>query len=537
MSDDNSIILAASNICMESRLAYLGQATVVEKLVHDVSFTLRKGRVLGIVGESGSGKSLTAKALMGIFAAGIHLTKGTVNFKGENLPVTNGDFMQKIRGKHISMLFQDPLSAFNPLHRIGRQIGETLALHTKCSAQEINIKTLDLLQKLGLKDAERIAQAFPHELSGGQRQRAMLAMSLIAEPDVLIADEPTTALDAAIQLQVVELLRSVKDMVSLIIISHDLMMMRSLADDLCVMQEGKVVEEGRAQSIFTAPQHAYSKMLLRRPCDVDTVPVQQDIHAPVVLAARDVNVAYKLGKAWFWQKQAFHLAVKQATFTLKQGECLGIVGESGSGKTSLGLALLRLIASQGDIDFMGINLQGMKSKDLRDIRQKLQVVFQDPLAALNPRLSVYDCIAEGLRAHGTLSEQEIAAKVRQAMQEVELDPDIVHRYPHEFSGGQCQRICIARALIMQPTCIVFDEPTSSLDRNTQFQIIKLIKGLQERLRLACIFITHDLVLVRSLCHSIIVMQHGEIVEYNKTETIFQHPEKQYTKLLIEASQM
>ncbi len=535
MSDNGRIILEAKNICMESRFAYLRQTVQVEKLVHNVDLTLRQGRVLGVVGESGSGKSLTAKALMGIFAAGIHLTNGTVNFKGENLPVTNADFMQKIRGRHISMLFQDPLSAFNPLHRVGRQIGETLALHSKYSAKEINNKTLELLEKLGLKDAERIAHSFPHQLSGGQRQRAMLAMSLIAEPDILIADEPTTALDAAIQLQVVELLRSIKDQVSLIIISHDLMMMRSLADDLCVMQNGKVVEEGRAQDIFSAPKHAYSQMLMQRPNDADDVPVQQDTNAPTVLAAHDVSVAYNLGKAWFWQKQAVHLGVNKASFTLKQGECLAIVGESGSGKTSLGLALLRLISSQGNIDFMGTNLQGLKPKELRSIRQKLQVVFQDPLAALNPRLSVYDCIAEGLRAHGITDEQIIAAKVAKAMEEVELDPSIVHRYPHEFSGGQCQRICIARALIMQPACIIFDEPTSSLDRNTQFQIISLIKNLQERLRLACIFITHDLMLVRSLCHSTVVMQQGEIVEYNDTKTLFEHPEKQYTKLLIDAA--
>ncbi len=537
MSDNNAIILEAHNICMESRLAFLGQAPVVEKLVHDVSFSLRQGRVLGIVGESGSGKSLTAKALMGIFAAGIHLTKGTMHFKGKELPITNTKAMQKIRGKHISMLFQDPLSAFNPLHRIGRQIGETLTLHTKLSSKEINFKIISLLEKIGLKDAERILRAFPHELSGGQRQRAMLAMALIAEPDVLIADEPTTALDAAIQLQVVELLRSVKDSVALIIISHDLMMMRTLADDLCVMQQGKVVEEGEAQEVFSAPKHSYSQMLLQRPSDILDTPVTQEKNAPTVLDVHDLAVQYKIGNAWFWQKQAVHFGVKNASFTLTQGECLGIVGESGSGKTSLGLAVLRLISSQGDIDFLGTNLQGMQPKALRQFRKKLQVVFQDPLAALNPRLSVYDCIAEGLRAHEKISEEEIKEKVTRAMEEVELDANIMHRYPHEFSGGQCQRICIARALIMEPACIVFDEPTSSLDRNTQFQITQLIKSLQHKLKLACIFITHDLSLVRSLCHRIMVMQHGEIVEYNNTEEIFLSPKNEYTKLLIEAGKI
>ncbi len=535
MSDMSPIILEAKDIRIESRLAFLGQAPVIEELVHGVSFVLRKGRVLGLVGESGSGKSLTAKALMGIFPAGIHLTGGGVNFKGESLPIQDGQAMQAVRGKRISMLFQDPLSAFNPLHRVGRQIGESLTLHTKFSSKEIHYKTVALLKKLGIDDAERIMQSFPHELSGGQRQRAMLAMALIAEPDILIADEPTTALDAAIQLQVVEMLRSVKNTVALIVISHDLNMMHSLADDVYVMQEGKVVESGTAHDVFSAPKHPYSKMLLQRTDSQEDVPVIQKLQAATVLTVQDLEVQYPLGKAWPWQRKAVHTAVHKTSFSLEEGECLGIVGESGSGKTSLGLAILRLISSRGNITFLDTPLQSMQGENLRSMRQKFQIVFQDPLAALNPRMSVFDCIAEGLRAFNTHTPQEITAKVTRVLEDVELDPDIAHRYPHEFSGGQCQRICIARTLIMEPRCILFDEPTSSLDRNTQFQITQLIKNLQKKLHLACIFITHDLSLVRALCHNILVMQNGYVVEHATAQQLFAKPEKEYTILLLEAA--
>ncbi len=543
MSSAVSPLLEVKNLHIISKIGQFGQAPEVKELVHDVSFSVHQGRVLGIVGESGSGKSLTAKALMGIFAAGIHMTQGRVFLRGAELPVQNTKgntkAMEAVRGKGISMLFQDPLSSFNPLHRVGRQIMEALTTHAErtapISAPKAREKAASLLQSLGIDDAERILRAFPHQLSGGQRQRAMLAMSLINDPDILIADEPTTALDAAIQLQVVELLRSLKHKVTLIIISHDLNMMRRIADDICVMQDGRIVEEGAAERVFAQPQHPYSQMLLARPADDLPVPLQEN--ASVLLDVHDLSVNYPLPRAWFWQKRAFFCAVNKATLTLKHGECLGIVGESGSGKSSFGLAVARLLASEGQIVFAGEDLQRQKTKDLRRTRKALQIVFQDPLAALNPRLSVQQSIAEGIRQAHKLSERELDEKVIAAMQSVELDPDIRHRYPHEFSGGQCQRICIARALIMEPQCIIFDEPTSSLDRNTQFQITQLIKDIQKKFHLACIFITHDLSLVRSLCHCVMVMQGGNIVEYGAGKDIFSHPAQDYTKMLMEAAHL
>ncbi len=535
MSHNLVKLLEAKNLCMESRIGQYGQAPVVKKLVHDVSFTLYQGRVLGIVGESGSGKTLTARALMGVFAAGIHLTHGEVLFKGRALPIKDSKAMESVRGKVVSMLFQDPLSSFNPLHRVGRQIIEALIQHETCPHHIAEEKAHALLQNLGISDVQRIMQAFPHQLSGGQRQRAMLAMSLMADPDILIADEPTTALDAAIQLQVVELLRSIKHKVALIIISHDLGMMRRIADDVCVMQEGKVVESGEAHSVFSAPQHEYSKMLLSRPQDMLPSPLSEE--SEVVLDVQDLQVRYPLRRAWFWHEKKYYHAVDSAAFTLRQNECLGIVGESGSGKTSLGLAIARLLKAEGKVVFMGHDLQSLEQKQLRQTRKKFQMVFQDPLAALNPRLSVQQCIAEGIRETQDISEEQVFEKVCAAMQSVELSPDIQYRYPHEFSGGQCQRICMARALVMEPECIIFDEPTSSLDRNTQFQIIQLIKKIQKKTGLSCIFITHDLSLVRALCHNVIVMQKGKIVEYASGQVLFDTPKNAYTKLLIEAANL
>ncbi len=533
MADTHAVLLEAKNIHISSKIQHWGQEPEVKELVHGISFTLYEGRVLGIVGESGSGKSLTAKSLMGIFPAGIHLTQGSVFFKGNELPLKDNEVMQSLRGKHISMLFQDPLSSFNPLHKVGRQIVEALTLHVSCSAKEAKEKACDLLQSLGIDEPERIMQAFPHQLSGGQRQRAMLAMALIPEPDILMADEPTTALDAAVQLQVVELLRSVKHKVTLLIISHDLNMMRRIADDICVMQEGRVVEFGEAQQVFSAPQHEYSKMLLER--SQENLPATLSQQAKDVLTLENLHVRYPLPQTWFWKKREFFHAVNDVSFHLKQGECLGIVGESGSGKSSLGLAIAQLLPSEGKIIFEGNNLQEQSAQSLRVTRKKMQMVFQDPLAALNPRMSVQQCIAEGIRDGQKLSSQELDAKVMAAMEKVDLDPSIRHRYPHEFSGGQCQRICIARALVMEPQCIIFDEPTSSLDRNTQFQITQLIKDIQEKMHLSCVFITHDLSLVQSLCHSIIVMQHGKVVEYGDAAKIFRNPQSTYTKLLIDAA--
>lgn len=526
-------ILTAEHLTIESRIVQLDGTTLCQTLVDDVSFTLEKGRVLGIVGESGSGKSLTARALMSILPIGIHLQGGQAQLDGQVIPMHDTKAMRAFRGKRMSMIFQDPLSSFNPLHRIGKQIREAYTQHCSCSQHELTQKIEKLLHRVGLEDTDRILSSFPHQLSGGQRQRAMLAMALISDPDVLIADEPTTALDAAIQSQIIALLQSLRNDVALIVISHDLGMMRILADDVCVMQKGKIVEYGTVQEVLYDPQHPYSKMLMQRNEGERPILIQKD--SAVVLDIKNINVRYPLGSTWFWKKQKFFHAVKDVSFEVMQGECLGIVGESGSGKSSLGLAIARLVQSNGNVFLKKKNLNTLKSEELRKERKQIQMVFQDPLAALNPRLSVHQCIAEGLRAHEDISEKDITDKVVVALEHVDLDPSIRHRYPHEFSGGQCQRICIARALVMEPTCIIFDEPTSSLDRNTQFQVVNLIKKLQKNLSLACLFITHDLSLVRSLCNNVIVMHNGEVIEYESSENIFNNPQKEYTKLLLAAA--
>ncbi len=533
MAASDMNFLQVTNLNIIAKLPEIGAEDRVQHLVHDVSFSMQKGRVLGLVGESGSGKTLTAKALMGILPVGIHRTGGEIAFEGVALPVDDDKAMQNIRGKRIAMLFQDPLGSFNPLHRIGRQIGEALMHHTACSAGEAHEKIIKMLSQVGIEEPERIMKSFPHQLSGGQRQRAMLAMALMTKPDLLIADEPTTALDAAIQLQVIRALQEVKNNVTLLVISHDLGMMRALADDLCVMQDGRIVERGPTHEVLDAPKHPYTQMLVQQAEKQKPIPLSAD--AMAVLDVKHLHVRYPLGSSWFWKKAPTLHAVNDISFTLKQGECLGIVGESGSGKSSLGLAALRLLASEGELDFMGTPLHALQEKALRPLRKGLQIVFQDPLAALNPRLTVAACIAEGLRAHTSLTADELDAKVCTAMKDVELDPQIRFRYPHEFSGGQCQRICIARVLVMEPHVVVFDEPTSSLDRNTQFQITGLIQSLQQRLGLACLFITHDLMLARALCHNVLVMQQGVCVEYATTQQLFTAPQHDYTKMLIQAA--
>lgn len=532
----NDCLLRVDNLHIAFSEAGQGNTTEpadITTVVHGADFTLKRGRVLGIVGESGSGKSLTAKAVMGLLPAGAKVLSGSVLFDGHELPIDDEEVMRTIRGQRIAMLFQDPLSSFNPLHRIGRQIGEGLSIHREWSREQIRQRVTDLLCSVGIEDPKRIMNSFPHQLSGGQRQRAMLAMALADEPDILIADEPTTALDAAVQRQVVDLLLSVRQSISLIIISHDLPMMRSLADDLCVMQNGYVVESGSADSIFSSPEHPYTKMLMDSGEKEEPLSLPEE--AEEILTVKSLNVRYPIGSGWFGKPRNYHHAVRDVSFRLRRGECLGIVGESGSGKSSLGLAVLQLIASEGNVSLMGQSLQSLSEKALRTYRSKLQIVFQDSLAALNPRLSVQECIAEGLRAQGTFSEKEIETRAIEAMRDVELDPDMRHRYPHEFSGGQCQRICLARALVMQPQCIVFDEPTSSLDRNTQFQVVQLVKKLQERLGLACLFIAHDLSLVRRICHRVLVMQGGDVVETGETENVFAAPRHEYTRRLLEAA--
>lgn len=512
------------------------RGAVSKPVVREVSFCLERGRVLGIVGESGSGKSLTALAIMRLLPAGARVLSGNVHFDGTDLSAIGEEAMRGLRGRRVAMLFQDPLSSFNPLQRIGRQIGEALSVHKRWKPARIRERVAELLRQVGLDEPARFMAAFPHQLSGGQRQRAMLAMALANEPDLLIADEPTTALDAAVQQQVLDLLLSLRRSMSLslVVISHDLSMMRRLADEVCVMHDGGIVEQGETRRLFESPGHAYTRVLLDQGGDDLPAPVQDS--APVALAVRSLSVRFPLGNTWLGRARGYLQAVREVSFELCRGECLGVVGESGSGKSSLGLAVLRLIGSSGEIRFGETALHALNEKQLRPLRKRLQIVFQDPLAALNPRLSVRDCIAEGL-GRSSLDPEAVDRRVMEAMREVELDPAMRHRYPHEFSGGQCQRICLARALVMAPECIVFDEPTSSLDRNTQFQVLRLLRTLQERHGLASLFITHDLALVRRLCQRVMIMQAGRVVESGPTEEVFAAPRHAYTRRLLTAAML
>jgi len=521
-----SAILNVSNLT----LGFCGDPA--EAVVRGIDFSLERGRTLGIVGESGSGKSLTALALMRLLPPGARILSGVMDFDGADLAALAEPAMRRVRGARVAMLFQDPLSSFNPLHRVGRQIGEALAVHKGWPPARIKARVAELLLQVGMDEPERFMRAFPHQLSGGQRQRAMLAMALANEPDLLIADEPTTALDAAVQQQIVDLLVSLKGTLSIIVISHDLAMTRQLADEVCVMRAGEIVERGPAARVFGTPEHPYTRMLLDRGGERPPDPLPEA--APAVLEVEGLDVRYPAGSDWLGRTRSWVHAVRDASFTLRRGECLGIVGESGSGKSSLGLAVTRLIASRGRIRFCGSDLDAARERELRPLRRRLQIVFQDPLAALNPRLTVRDCIAEGLERAGA-DPAAIDQHVIRAMEEVDLDPAMRHRYPHEFSGGQCQRVCLARALVMQPECIVFDEPTSSLDRNTQFQVVELLRRLQRRHGLAGLFITHDLTLVRRLCHRVLIMQGGRVLEQGPTGRVFDAPEHPYTRRLLAAA--
>jgi microcin C transport system ATP-binding protein len=504
-----------------------GQAPVVE----GVGFSLERGRILGLVGESGSGKSLTARALLGLLPAGGRVLSGRVELDGVVISGLAEARMRELRGRRMAMLFQDSLGSLNPLHRIGRQIGEGLALRRGWRPSRVRERVAELLRQVGMQDAPRYMNAFPHQLSGGQRQRAMLALALADEPDVLIADEPTTALDAAVQRQVLDALLALRGSLSIVLISHDLPMMRSVADSVCVMRRGRIVEEGATRQVFAMPRHPYTRMLLdAEPCEPPD-PVAPD--APEVLAAQGLAVRYPLGGTWPGRPARWLEAVRGVSFCLRQGECLGVVGESGSGKSSLGQALLRLIPASGRVVFGGEDILALPEARLRPLRAGLQVVFQDPLASLNPRFSVLECVAEGLGTRP--SSPATQARVVDALGEVELPADLLHRYPHELSGGQCQRVCIARALVMRPRCIVFDEPTSSLDRNTQFQVVALLRALQLRHGLSSIFITHDLALVRRLCHRVLIMHDGRVVESGPTGAIFSAPEHEHTRTLLRAA--
>ncbi|MFS8036976.1 ABC transporter ATP-binding protein [Xanthobacter sp. AM11] len=510
-----------------------GQALAVK----NVSFDLAKGETLALVGESGSGKSVTALSILKLlpYPAASH-PSGQILFEGRDLLTVPERELRGVRGNKITMVFQEPMSSLNPLHTIERQVGEMLTLHRGMGQAAARARTLELLAEVGIPKPEERLSAFPHQLSGGQRQRVMIAMALANEPDLLIADEPTTALDVTVQAQILKLLKELQARLgmAMLFITHDLGIVRKIADRVCVMQKGEIVEQGGAEDTFRHPRHPYTQALLHAEPKPDPAPAAAA--APVVVEASDLKVHFPI-KRGFFRKTVGHVkAVDGVSIAIRRGETLGVVGESGSGKTTLGLALLRLISSRGPVAFLGRRIDGLGFKALRPLRSQMQIVFQDPYGALSPRMSVADIVGEGLLVHQRgLSAQERDARVIAALSDVGLDPQSRHRYPHEFSGGQRQRISIARAMALEPSFVVLDEPTSALDMIVQAQIVDLLRALQRKRDLTFMFISHDLRVVSALASHILVMRDGKMVEEGPARTVFEHPREDYTRALFAAA--
>ncbi|RAI43238.1 ABC transporter ATP-binding protein [Rhodoplanes roseus] len=505
--------------------------------VDRVSFDVAKGETLALVGESGSGKSVTALSVMKLlpYPTASH-PSGRITFKGQELIALADDQMRRVRGDDISIIFQEPMTSLNPLHTIEKQIAEILLLHRGLTGDAARKRIVELLSQVGIPDPEGRLGSYPHQLSGGQRQRVMIAMALANEPDLLIADEPTTALDVTVQAQILSLLKDIQTRLgmSMLFITHDLGIVRRIADRVCVMKQGKIVEQGPVERVFTAPEHPYTCELLACEPKPDPAPLQPD--APIVIETKDLKVWFPV-KRGVMRKVVGHIkAVDGIDIAVRKGETLGIVGESGSGKTTLGLAILRLISSQGPIVFFGNELQGLKFKEMRPFRRDMQIVFQDPFGSLSPRMSIADIIAEGLWVHHPkMSAGEREQRVINALTDVGLDPESRFRYPHEYSGGQRQRIAVARALVLEPTFMVLDEPTSALDMLIQSQIVDLLRDLQKRRNLTYLFISHDLRVVAALASRLVVMRHGKVVEEGPAAEVFNAPKSAYTKALFAAA--
>ncbi|MCP5195738.1 MAG: ABC transporter ATP-binding protein [Gammaproteobacteria bacterium] len=505
--------------------------------VKQVSFTLRRGETLALVGESGSGKSVSALSLLQLlpYPHARH-PSGRIRLRGEELLGATPARLRAIRGNQVAMVFQEPMTSLNPLHSIEKQIGETLSLHKGLGGIQLKTRIVELLELVGLPDAAHRLNALPHELSGGQRQRVMIAMALANDPDLLIADEPTTALDVTIQAQILKLLKElqVRLGMAILFITHDLNIVRKIADQVCVMQAGRVVETGAVADIFANPQHPYTRQLLAAEPKGEPPPDSDD--APEVMAGDDLKVWFPLKRSLFGRVLHQIKAVDGVSVRVRAGQTLGVVGESGSGKTTLGLALLRLLSSQGAIRFEGRRIDHQPDKVLRPLRRSMQIVFQDPYGSLSPRLSVGEIIEEGLRVHRLAGDRQARrAWITQALEEVGLDPETQDRYPHEFSGGQRQRIAIARALALQPRLLILDEPTSALDVSVQAQIVDLLRDLQRRYRLAYVFISHDLRVVRALANHLLVMKNGRVVEEGPARRVFEQPKHPYTQALLAAA--
>jgi microcin C transport system ATP-binding protein len=515
--------------------------TTTERVFHavkDVSFNVNAGETMALVGESGSGKSVTAMSIMQLlpYPLASHSPESSIKFNDEELVGKKDGFMRHIRGSQIGMIFQEPMTALNPLHSIERQIGEILRLHQNMKEDEARARVCELLDLVQLPRMKQRLDAYPHELSGGQRQRIMIAMALANDPELLIADEPTTALDVTVQAEILELLEELQTelKMAMLLITHDLSVVEKYADDVCIMKQGEIVEQGTAKDIFENPKEAYAKKLLgSMPTGVAATPKANSMP---IITGDTVKVHFPKKKSFWGKTTEWVKAVDGINVEVKSGHTVGVVGESGSGKSTLGFALLRLLNGQGKIRFKDLNISDYNRKQMTPLRSDLQIVFQDPFSALSPRMSIADIIGEGLKVHfPDLDADQRDAKVVQALKDVHLDPETRHRYPHEFSGGQRQRVAIARAMVLEPKFVVLDEPTSALDVSVQVEIIDLLRELQEKHDLAYLFISHDLRVVRAMAHDLIVMQNGKVVESGKAEDIFNNPQETYTQTLLEAA--
>jgi microcin C transport system ATP-binding protein len=507
------------------------------RAVDRVSFSIKKGETVALVGESGSGKSVTALSILKLLPyPAAHHPSGSVRFKGQELLDSDERDLRRVRGNDITMVFQEPMTSLNPLHTVEQQIEEVLELHSALDAKQRRVRAIELLKKVGIREAESRLQSYPHQLSGGQRQRVMIALALANNPELFIADEPTTALDVTVQAQILELLQSLQAEfgMALLLITHDLGIVRHMAKRVCVMQGGRIVEAGPTEKVFKSPKHAYTRQLLA--AEPKGAPPKANPRAPAVLTTENLKVWFPV-KRGFLRRVTGHIkAVDGVSIEVKEGQTLGVVGESGSGKTTLGLAVLRLIQSEGPIIYLGRRIDNFGAQEMRPLRREMQVVFQDPYGSLSPRLSIRQIVEEGLLIQKKdLNHEQREERVAQALGEVGIDPASMERYPHEFSGGQRQRIAVARALALDPKFLMLDEPTSALDMAVQAQIVDLLRELQQKHNLAYLFISHDLRVVRALSNYVVVMRNGIIVEQGTAEELFTKPKEDYTKALIAAA--
>ena len=508
----------------------------INKVVNGIDLSIKEGETLALVGESGSGKSVTAQSILRLIPeTQIAYPDGKIIFENRDILKSDISVLEGIRGNKISMIFQEPLSSLNPLHTVEKQVNEIQIIHKKRSYKEASNNTLEWFLKVGLNDPEKKMKSFPHQLSGGERQRVMIAMALVNNPGLLIADEPTTALDVTIQAQIIELLKRLQEELgmSMLFITHNLGIVKRIADRIAVMYQGNIVETKTTWDLFACPENPYSRLLLSS--EPDDIPLKADIESEPIVELKDLKVWFPIQRGFLRLTKGYVKAVDGISININKGQTLGVVGESGSGKTTLGKAILRLIDSNGEIIFEKNRLDGKDEKNIRHFRKDMQIIFQDPYGSLSPRMSVEEIIGEGLKIHKIGDDESRKKLISDTMQEVGLEPDMMYRYPNEFSGGQRQRISIARAIVLRPKLIILDEPTSSLDRSIQFQIIDLLKELQRKHELTYMLISHDLKVVKSISHFILIMKKGKIIESGTSEKIFSSPEENYTKELLETA--